>query len=46
MAGGRPVNPVERVRELRKDGVSPHDALKTAMAEAREASGHNDTSKK
>jgi hypothetical protein len=35
-----------RVKELRHAGVSPHKAHQQAMAEAREASGHNDKSGK
>lgn len=43
---GKPVNPVARRNELRKQGVSPHDAHAQAMREARDASGHNDKSDK
>jgi hypothetical protein len=37
---GKPVDPVARRNELRKQGASPKDAHQQAMDEAREASGH------
>lgn len=35
-----------RVKELRASGVKPHEAMRQAMDEARQASGHNDTSRR